>query len=58
MHLSGKVNVGKGSWLEIGSVVSNNFNICGGCTIDSAAVVVKDITESVKYVDVQIRKVN
>ena len=57
-HLAGTVNVGKGSWLGIGSVVSNNINICSGCKIGAGAVVVKDITESGTYVGVPVRKVN
>ena len=57
-HLAGTVKVGKGSWLGIGSVVSNNINICSGCKIGAGAVVVKDITESGTYVGVPVRKVN
>lgn len=57
-HLAGTVKVGKGSWLGIGSVVSNNINICSGCKIGAGAVVVKDITESGTYVGVPARKVN
>jgi len=54
-HLAGTVKVGKGTWLGIGSVVSNNTNICSGCKIGAGAVVVKDITEPGTYVGVPAR---
>ncbi len=57
-HLAGTVKVGKGSWLGIGSVVSNNINICSGCQIGAGAVVVKDITESGTYVGVPVRRIS
>lgn len=57
-HLAGTVKVGKGSWLGIGSVVSNNINICSGCKIGAGGVVVKDITESGTYVGVPVKKIN
>lgn len=40
---AGSVAVGKGSWLGIGSTVSNNINICSGVTVGAGAVVVNDI---------------
>lgn len=57
-HLAGTVKVGKGSWLGIGSVVSNNINICSRCKIGAGAVVVKDITESGTYVGVPVRRIS
>ena len=57
-HLAGTVKVGNGSWLGIGSVVSNNINICSGCKIGAGAVVVKDITESGTYVGVPVRRIS
>lgn len=56
--LAGTVKVGKGSWLGIGSIVSNNVNICSGCKVAAGAVVVKDITESGTYVGVPVRRKN
>lgn len=56
--LAGKVKVGKGSWLGIGSVVSNNVNICSICKVGSGGVVVNDITESGTYVGVPVRKID
>ncbi|SDJ85755.1 acetyltransferase [Natronincola ferrireducens] len=57
-NLAGKVKVGKGSWLGIGSIVSNNVNICSGCKVGAGAVVVKDITEPGTYVGVPVRKID
>ncbi|KKH69386.1 acetyltransferase, partial [Methanosarcina mazei] len=45
VRTAGSVTVGKGTWLGIGSVVSNNVNICNGCKVGAGAVVVKDITK-------------
>lgn len=52
VHLSGTVSIGKGTWLGTGTVVSNNVNICGGCTIGAGAVVIKGIDEPGTYVGV------
>jgi sugar O-acyltransferase (sialic acid O-acetyltransferase NeuD family) len=57
VHLAGTVKVGQGSWLGIGSVVSNNVNITSGCKVGAGAVVVKDITETGTYVGVPARRV-
>lgn len=57
-RLAGTVRVEKGSWLGIGSVVSNNVNICSGCKVGAGAVVVKDITEPGTYVGVPVRRVD
>lgn len=56
--LAGTVRVGKGSWLGIGSVVSNNVNICSGCKVGAGAVVVNDITKSGTYVGVPVRRID
>lgn len=56
-HLAGTVKVGQGSWLGIGSVVSNNLKITNGCTIGAGAVVVKDIVEPGTYVGVPVRRI-
>lgn len=55
--LAGTVKVGQGSWLGIGSVVSNNTCITSGCTIGAGAVVVKDIVEPGTYVGVPVRRI-
>ena len=55
---AGSVEIGKGTRLGIGSVVSNNVNICSGCNVGAGAVVVKDITEPGTYVGVPVRKID
>jgi len=57
VNMAGTVKVDKGSWIGIGSVVSNNVNICSGCKVGAGAVVVKDITEPGTYVGVPVRRV-
>lgn len=57
VHLAGTVKVGKGSWLGIGSVVSNNINITDGCKVGAGSVVVKNISEPGVYVGVPARRV-
>ncbi|MFF2459539.1 acetyltransferase [Peribacillus simplex] len=57
-HLAGTVKVGHGTWLGIGSVVSNNIGITSGCNVGAGAVVVKDITESGTYVGVPARNID
>jgi sugar O-acyltransferase (sialic acid O-acetyltransferase NeuD family) len=57
VNMAGTVKVGKGSWLGIGSIVSNNVNICSGCKVGAGTVVVKDITEPGTYVGVPVRRV-
>ncbi len=58
VNTAGTVQVGKGTWLGIGSVVSNNLNITSGCKIGAGAVVVKDINEVGTYVGVPARKID
>lgn len=58
VNIAGAVKVGKGSWLGIGSVVSNNVNICSGCKIGAGAVVLNNITEPGIYVGVPVRRVD
>jgi sugar O-acyltransferase (sialic acid O-acetyltransferase NeuD family) len=55
---AGSVTVGKRTWLGIGSVVSNNVNICSGCKVGAGAVIVKNITEPGTYVGVPVRRVD
>jgi sugar O-acyltransferase (sialic acid O-acetyltransferase NeuD family) len=56
-HLAGTVKVGQGTWLGIGTVVSNNITITSNCKFGAGAVVVKDITEPGTYVGVPVRGV-
>lgn len=58
VRTAGSVSIGRLTWLGIGSVVSNNVNICSGCKVGAGAVVVRDITEPGKYVGVPVRRVD
>lgn len=58
VNMAGTVKVGKGSWIGIGSIISNNVNICGDCNLGAGAVVVKDITKPGTYVGVPVRKID
>jgi sugar O-acyltransferase (sialic acid O-acetyltransferase NeuD family) len=58
VNMAGTVKVAKGSWIGIGSVISNNVNICSGCKVGAGAVVVKDITEPGTYVGIPVRRVD
>lgn len=55
--LAGGVRVGRGSWLGIGSVVSNRITVCGGCILGAGCVVVRDLTEPGTYVGIPAGKV-
>lgn len=57
VHIAGTVKIGKGSWLGIGSIVSNNVKIISECKIGAGAVVVKNITEPGVYVGTPARKI-
>ncbi len=57
VRTAGTVVIGKGTWLGIGSIISNNVNICCGCKLGAGAVVIKDITESGTYVGIPVRRV-
>lgn len=56
-HLAGSVHVGKGSWIGIGSIISNNLTICNDCIIGAGGVVLKDIVETGTYVGVPVRRI-
>jgi sugar O-acyltransferase (sialic acid O-acetyltransferase NeuD family) len=56
-HLAGTVKVGQGTWLGIGSIVSNNINITNGCKVGAGSVVVRDIIETGTYVGTPVRRV-
>lgn len=55
--LAGTVSVGQGSWLGVGSIVSNDVSICPECKIGAGTVVIKDITEPGTYIGVPARKI-
>ncbi|MEC3884065.1 acetyltransferase [Halobacillus sp. HZG1] len=56
VHIAGTVRVGKGSWLGIGSVVSNNIKLSKGCKIGAGAVVVNNILQPGVYVGIPAKK--
>jgi len=56
VHLAGSVSIGKGIWLGIGSIVSNNVKISGNCTIGAGAVVVRDVVETGVYAGIPARR--
>lgn len=58
VHLAGTVKVGQGSWLGIGSNVSNNVTISAHCIVGAGAVVVSDITEAGIYVGIPVKKIH
>jgi UDP-N-acetylbacillosamine N-acetyltransferase len=47
VHLAGKVTVGRGTWVGIGSSVSDHISIGNGCMIGAGSVVVRDIPDNV-----------
>ncbi|HHT96070.1 MAG TPA: acetyltransferase [Clostridiaceae bacterium] len=53
----GNINIGRLTWLGIGSVVSNSISICSSCKTGAGAVVVRDITEPGTYVGVPVRRI-
>lgn len=55
-HLCGTVNVGAGTWIGAGAIVSNNVRICSDCMIGAGAVVVKDINEADTYIGVPAKR--
>lgn len=57
-HLAGNVDIGYGSWLGIGSIVSNNVRITEGCKVGAGSVVVKDLTVPGVYVGVPVRRID
>lgn len=57
VKLAGAVNIGRESWLGIGSIVINNISITSGCILGASTVVVKNIPESGTYIGVPARRV-
>lgn len=56
VHISGKVNAGKGVYLGTNASVIEEINITDAVTIGAAACVTKDILESGTYVGVPAKK--
>lgn len=58
VSMAGTVKVGKGSWIGVGSVISNNVSICNDCKVGAGTVVFKDITEPGTYFGIPVRRFN
>lgn len=56
-RLAGAVRVGRGTWLGIGSTISNNISIHSGCIVGAGAVVIKNIIEAGTYVGNPVRRI-
>ncbi|PGM62848.1 hypothetical protein CN947_10250 [Bacillus cereus] len=56
-HLAGTVKISRGTWLGIGSIISNNFSITNQCKIGAGAVIVKNIIKTGTYIGVPVRRV-
>ena len=55
-HTAGTVTVGDNCWLGIGSIVSNNIDICQDVFVCAGTVVVKSIKQPGKYFGVPAKK--
>lgn len=55
---AGNVRIGKGTWLGIGSIISNNVIVCSSCKLGAGAIVLKEITEPGTYVGVPAKKID
>lgn len=55
-HTAGAVNIGKRTWLGIGSIVTNNICITDDSIIGAGAVVLKDISKKGIYFGVPAQK--
>lgn len=56
-HLAGTVNVGKRTWIGIGSSIINNINITSNCIIGAGSVVLNDINESGTYIGIPAKRI-
>lgn len=56
-HLAGTVKIGRGTWLGVGSIVSNNINVTSKCKIGAGAVIIEDITENGTYVGIPAKRI-
>jgi sugar O-acyltransferase (sialic acid O-acetyltransferase NeuD family) len=57
VHIAGNVNIGKRTWLGIGSNVINNLNVCEDCFIGAGSLLIKSIVLPGKYVGSPVTKV-
>ncbi len=54
-HLAGTVQIDDGTWVGAGATISCNIHVVRDCLIGTGAVVVKDLTESGKYIGLPAR---
>ncbi|ANU22482.1 acetyltransferase [Planococcus donghaensis] len=57
VHIAGTVKIGHGSWLGIGSIVSNNVKIIKNTILGAGSVVIKDINEPGVYIGIPARRI-
>lgn len=50
VHLAGTVEIGKETWIGIGTIVNNDIKITNGCTVGAGSLVIKDINEIGTYI--------
>ena len=57
VKIAGTVDIGKRTWIGIGSSIINNLTICDDCIIGAGSTVIKDIKEEGTYTGSPVRKV-
>lgn len=58
VNTAGNVRIGYKTWVGIGSVISNNINICSNCIIGAGSLVIKDLLCSGTYVGSPVKKIS
>lgn len=55
-HVSGTVEIGKGTWISVGACIVNNVSVCPECVIGAGAVVLKSIGVAGTYVGIPAKR--
>ena len=58
VKIAGTVDIGKKTWIGIGSSIINNLTICDNCIIGAGSTVIYDIKCSGTYVGSPVRRIN
>lgn len=58
VNVAGSVSIGKGTWIGIGSVISNNINICQSTIVGAGTVVISSIYRRGVYVGAPARRIS
>ena len=58
VKIAGTVDIGKRTWIGIGSSIINNLTICDNCMIGAGSTVIYDIKCSGTYVGSPVRRIN